>query len=264
MADPENKDKIKEILEGHSKKFSTAEIIVGIVVVLIIGVGAGYAIFKLILPPPTPIEYQTQPINEQQNIQLAQTPKQAPLPQPEINNKENQPNQNQTTPPQQEQQAVVGNNTETQQAQITTQTQKQTQGPEIINPYKKTTQKPKLQTKPASTHKPKLTTKKTSHAKHYIATRHSKVKKHKTTTRKYILQVSSNSNRKFAIATVLKLRKCGHKAYTKEIEIKGKKYTRVYVGPIKGYEAAKDEAENIKRQLHLGYLPIIKRYDKVP
>ncbi len=262
MSEPEDKDKIKEILEGHNKKFTTAELIVGIVVILIIGCGIGYAVFKLLTPsvtiPPKTItevqQPQTPPITEEKgNVtqQSAQINKQVP--------KTSEENATQSS-----QVIALGNNTKTKMSNM------QQTGPKIIPP------KPIMKSKAAPVKmkeikrpklpKPKQVTVKKKSITHLAAV-HAvrKVKRrirHKRfVSGKYVLQVSSNKNRKFALLTVIKLRKCGHNAYTKEVEIKGEKFTRVYVGPIRGYIVAKAEAKEIKKQLHLGYLPMIIRDD---
>ena len=264
MADPENKDKIKELLEGHNKKFTTTELIVGIIVLLIIGCGIGYAIFKLLTPAPT----QIPPANTITEVQ------QPPIPQTTTEKKNTVVNQqtNQTQP------EVVQNNTsetesqyqsvENNTAQNINTSANQQIGPNIIPPA--TTNQPqeqapkenkKIKTQ-VSQKQRKITTtsNKLTTAKRTVHKR--RIKKHVYAhTTKYYIQVSSNKNRKLALLNVIKLRKCGHNAFTKEVEVKGEKFTRVYVGPINGYALAKQEAREIKKQLHLRYLPLVKKDD---
>ncbi|WP_025270097.1 SPOR domain-containing protein [Hippea sp. KM1] len=263
MPEPD-KDKIKEILEGHSKKFSAVELIVGIAVILVIGAGVGYALFKILSPPsqpeyahieenipsqvePTYTQNQPQQEAEQQQPEAIQEPIQTESPSEKAAQTE--------SIPQQEEGPQIINTTKTQQQTANKQSKPQT---ETIQKQTKQTQvshnKPKTERSIPKKTKPHKTV--IAHTK----TKHTHSKKH---LKKYILQVSSNSNRKLALLTVIKLRKCGYKAFTKEIEVNGKKYTRVMVGPIEGYEAAKVEAKQIKKQLHLNYTPIIKKYDKV-
>jgi len=303
MSEPENKDKIKEILEGHNKKFTPLELIVGIIVILIIGSGIGYAIFKLLTPspatPPRAItelqQPQVPPMNEEENGSVEQqkvkTSSEGQL--ESVENKSNELNsssvastsvsQSVEEPEKVEQtesntrksvgtENTVGNETKGGANAALEQT-----GPKIIPPKSKTELNEKAEKK-VKTSIQKSAVKinkgvrtaskgKTRKGNRAMALNKSKGVSHKSKLRRkshggvYILQVSSNKNRKLAILTVIKLRKCGHKAYTREVEVKGVKYTRVYVGPIKGYSAARLEAREIKRQLHLGYLPIIKRDD---
>ncbi len=268
MAEPENKDKIKEILEGHNKKFTTTELIVGIIVLLIIGCGIGYAIFKLLtpapnqIPPTSTVTAVQQPAipqsTEEENTAVNEETKQTQPPVVQNNTSENEEeNQYQNVENNTAQNAVAQNS---EQNQI---------GPNIIPPtsttnqiQKQPTTKPNEEAK-KQTLQTKRAVSKTSKA---TATKRVKTKRHikkhvYTRVTKYYIQVSSNKNRKLALLNVIKLRKCGHNAFTKEVKIKGVKYTRVYVGPIKGYTLAKEEAKEIKKQLHLGYLPLIKKDD---
>jgi len=263
MAEPENKDKIKEILEGHNKKFTTTELIVGIIVLLIIGCGIGYAIFKLLTPAPT----QIPPANTVTEVQQPAIPQTTEEENAAVNQETNQAQppvvQNNTTTEEKNQYQNLENNT-AQNTNVQTSQQNQV-GPNIIPPTstsnKVQEQTPTKATKTQTSYKPKRVTPKTTtvteRAEHK---RH--IKKHVYThITKYYIQVSSNKNRKLALLNVIKLRKCGHNAFTKEVEVKGVKYTRVYVGPIKGYTVAKQEAKEIKKQLHLEYLPLIKKDD---
>ncbi|WP_022669954.1 SPOR domain-containing protein [Hippea alviniae] len=263
MAD-NDKDKIKEILEGHSKKFTAVELIVGIVVVLLVGAGIGYAIFKLLAPPSVPpVEYQAPSSEVVQPNPIKETPPPQPVVPQATQNEQAQKESNLSETTQ------TPNTQESNEYAVQSESQ-QPAGPQIITPKKQSeaTQKETI---------PTVQKKEKKQPKHTVAVAKPKPKKeikHKITKpkshksyaslKKYVIWVSSNENRKFALVTVLKLRKCGHNAFSKEVNIKGKTYTRVYVGPIKGYEAAKTEAKEIKKQLKLSYMPIIKRYDKIP
>ena len=271
MAD-NDKDKIKEILEGHSKKFSTVEIIVGIVVVLLIGSGIGYAIFKLLSPPSntTSVEYQMQTPESVQSNPIKETPSE-PIESTQENEEIKQENN-----------GITGNETLATQEPTTVnkatpttakeETEKQTQpanGPQIVN-LENQIQTVQKKEQPTQTEKEKpkakqtVTQKPKKEIKHHTVKPKPKTHKKYAAAKKYIIWVSSNKNRKFALTTVLKLRKCGHNAFIKEVEVKGKTYTRVYVGPVNGYYAAKIKAREIKKQLKLSYMPIIKKYDKIP
>ncbi|AEA33936.1 SPOR domain-containing protein [Hippea maritima] len=265
MGEPD-KDKIKEILEGHNKRFTATELIVGIIVILLIGTGVGYALFKIFSPPTQPNEYTHIEENLQNEVQNNNTIEEQPYKETQAETeKQNLPQQT----PQQTQKYSQQEEIQTPAIQQTEKAQTQ-QGPQIVNPYKEqqTSNSEQKQAKTEITrHKEAQSiTANTSVKKAKKHITHKTItarKKHKTILKKYILQVSSNSNRKLALLTTIKLRKCGHNAFTKEVTIKGKTYTRVMVGPIEGYQAAKEEAKNIKKQLHLKYTPIIKRYDKV-
>ncbi len=302
MSEPENKDKIKEILEGHNKKFTPLELIVGIIVILIIGSGIGYAIFKLLTPSPTTPpraiteiqQPQIPPMNEEENSSVEQpkvktsTEKQlesvenktgettnvattSPAPQPAAESEKEEQKGGKT------QKDVGMESTASNETEANTSAVSEQAGPKIIPPKSEIEQGEKLEKRVKSgIHKSAAKVKKgvkntlkkkIEKNRRALAIYKSKESSHRVKLQRkshagvYILQVSSNKNRKLAILTVIKLRKCGHKAYTREVEINGEKYTRVYVGPIKGYSAARLEAKEIKRQLHLGYLPIIKRND---
>lgn len=271
MAEPENKDKIKEILEGHNKKFTAVELIVGIVVLLAIGCAIGYVIFKLLTPKqttPNIITKVQQPpvpkVAENKEITVNTKPKTQTI---NIKTETGENNEN------------IGNNTEISSTANSTQNEEQNEqtGPNIITPETESNinnngllqnkQNTKIQNKKQIAEKvnqiPKRTIKKhktvltRKHATHKVTHKHHRY----INAVKYVIQVSSNKNRRLALLNVIKLRKCGHTAFTKEIEIKGVKYTRVYVGPIKDYSLAKEEAREIKKQLHLSYFPLIKKDD---
>ncbi len=303
MSEPENKDKIKEILEGHNKKFTPLELIVGIIVILIIGSGIGYAIFKLLTPSPTPPpraiteiqQPQVPPVNEEENSSVEQ-PKVKTSSEKQLESVENKQSETNSvaaasnsnakpTTESEEGEQIEGNtqksssviSTVNNETEVSTKPASEQAGPKIIPPKSETEAKTKVNREVKKGFGEKaaeikesvksITNKKTVRKGKLAAFNKPKRVSRRVKRRKkghlgvYVLQVSSNKNRKLAILTVIKLRKCGHKAYTKEVSVKGEKYTRVYVGPIKGYSAAKLEAKEIKRQLHLGYTPIIKRDD---
>ncbi len=278
MAGSENKDKIKEILEGHNKKFTAAELVVGIVVLLVIGCAIGYVVFKLLAPkqttpnsiitkvqqPPAPTatENKEVAVNAKSKAEVTNKNKKAG------ENNKNIENGTETSS------TVTMTSNNTQNEEVSEQT-----GPKIITPESENSAKNNNNLKNEKN-------KKTQNNSHVATTRNTTpkratkkykttmVKKHSTTNNrvvykhhkyihqtKYIIQVSSNKNRKLALLNVIKLRKCGHNAFTKEVKIKGTRYTRVYIGPIKGYSVAKQEAKEVKKQLHLKYFPLIKKDD---
>ena len=281
MAGPENKDKIKEILEGHNKKFTAVELVVGIVVLLLIGCAIGYVIFELLTPK------QTTPNNIITKVQ------QPPIPNATENkvvvntNSKTQVTNNNKNPV--ENNKNIENGTETSStitmASNNTQNKEENEqtGPKIITPESENSannnnnnnlKNEKSKKTQSSIHVATTTMKNTTHKKATKKYKTTIVKKHSTASNRvaykhhryihptrYIIQVSSNKNRKLALLNVIKLRKCGHNAFTKEVKIKGTRYTRVYVGPIKGYSVAKQEAKEIKKQLHLKYFPLIKKDD---
>ncbi len=276
MSGPENKDKIKEILEGHNKKFTAAELIVGIVVLLVIGCVIGYAIFKILTPK------QITPNNVITKVQQPPVPKVTENKKMAVNvsSKKQVINTKAKTG---ESKEKIGNNTE---ISITNNIQNKGQneqtGPKIITPEAENNiNNNQLQNKQNAkvysskqiaktkntTPKEKMTMMKQKArinvTKKYTIVHHRVTHKYHGYIRaiKYVIQVSSNKIRKLALLNVIKLRRCGHNAFTKEVEVKGAKYTRVYVGPIKGYSLAKEEAKEIKRQLHLKYFPLIKKDD---
>ena len=239
----------------------------GIIVLLIIGCGIGYAIFKLLTPAPN----QIPPTSTVTEVQQPAIPQSTEEENTAVNEetKQTQPPvvQNNTSEKENQYQNVENNTAQNAVAQNSEQNQV---GPNIIPPKSTTNQiqtqpttKPNEEAKKQTLQKTKKAVSKTSKAtatKRVRTKRH--IKKHVyTRAKKYYIQVSSNKNRKLALLNVIKLRKCGHNAFTKEVEIKGVKYTRVYVGPIKGYALAKQEAKEIKKQLHLVYLPLIKKDD---
>ncbi len=302
MGEPDNKDKIKEILEGHNKKFTPLELIVGIIVILIIGSGIGYAIFKLLTPsqtvPPKAIteiqQTQIPPVSAEES-KVVKEPKVKTSSRKQMESVENgnnnagsvvasnsvsQPSsglskkEEMNTQPENTSKAKVGSGNTT---EVKTKALSGQEGLKIIPPQTKSqpaqgvvssaknnlhkaVNKVRKSVKLIAGEKKKKNIRVASHVR--VKRKESGAKRYRRIgTKTYVLQVSSNRDRKLAILTVVKLRKCGHKAYTKEVEIKGQKYTRVYVGPIKGYSAAKLEAKEIKRQLRLGYLPIIRKDD---
>ena len=268
MSGPENKDKIKEILEGHNKKFTAAELIVGIVVLLVVGCVIGYAIFKILTPK------QITPNNIITKVQQPPVPKVTENKKMAVNVSSKKQVIN-TKAKIGESKEKIGNNTEISTTNnIQNKGQNEQTGPKIITPKAENNinsnqlqNKQKIATTKNTTPKEKMRIVKqkarTNVTKKYTIVHHRVTHKYHGYIRaiKYVIQVSSNKIRKLALLNVIKLRRCGHNAFTKEVEVKGAKYTRVYVGPIKGYSLAKEEAKEIKRQLHLRYFPLIKKDD---
>ncbi len=296
MDNKSDKNNIKEMLEGHKKKFNLVAVVVGIAVVIVIGLGAFYVIHTL---NSTPQSYTQKNLNKYMENTKAQTENSntqtesvntnntAPTNTNEAKNAEAEQNSNQSNTQNNNTQNVnqpktypvataTGNNTKngnvtaaSSNNQNTNSTENQqtkatSSGPQIINPYAKPEQK-KTQISKVNTQKTKTNTA-IKHKKAYAAKKI--IKRHKKhgyiAKRQYALQVSSNLDKKFVSITLNKLKRCGYKTYIRIKIINNKVYRRVMVGPIAGYTAAKDEAILIKRQLKLSYMPIIKRYDKIP
>ncbi len=154
----------------------------------------------------------------------------------------------------------IGTLTQTTQNETKRTQETESTDPQIINPHKEENKKEtaaiKKQTK-------SNTVKKTQSTKKVKKNCEKTAVKHEYVVKNYVLQVSSCLSKKAVSNTVLRLKKYGHKAFTEEKIINSKKYTRVMVGPTKGYLVAKKEAMNIKSQLKLPYMPIVKRYDKI-
>ncbi len=296
MDNKSDKDTIKEMLEGHKKKFNVVAVLIGIAVIVIIGLGAVYVIHTLNSTPKSYTEAklnkymentkaQTESNNiqkENANVSTSQVSSteenEQRKAQPAKENENMQQNQqnNQSPNPYPAVSPTVGNNTTISESNnINSQTttskngvnRKMQSGPQIINPYAKNN-KTQMKTLTANT-KRIGSAKIKKHKKHYAKEKYIKhakqYKRHKYTSKKqYVLQVSSNLDKKFVSLTLAKLKRCGYKAYIRIKIINNKVYRRVMVGPINGYTDAKDRALLIKRQLNLNYVPIIKKYDKVP
>lgn len=253
-----NKNTIKEMLEGHKKGVNFVAVIIGIVVVLILGIAAVYMFSTLKSKPQNYAKedfskyMENKNYNAAQNIEENRQPKNTQTNQSIYENTDNMQGENQIKT--YELPEAKDNATSANSSKATEVTE-----PQIINPYAE---------KSAEKHK----SIKASQPKHTKYKKHAAIKKHKVviahkhnyTGKKYMLQVTSNLNKKFAAATVSKLKSCGHDAYSRVKIINNKIFTRVMVGPINGYSAAKEEALLIKKQLHLKYMPTIKRYAKVP
>ncbi len=296
MDNKSDKNSIKEMLEGHKKKFNVVAVVVGIAVVIVIGLGAFYVIHTLNSTPQSYTEKnlnkymentkaqtensntQTESVNvnnttptnenEAQNTETSQNSTQG--------NAQSNNNQNTNQPKTYPVATASGNNTQNENAAVTPsnnqnansnenqQSKATSSGPQIINPYAKPEQK-KTRISKVNAQKTKTNTA-IKHKKTYAAKK--MIKRHKkhgyVAKKQYALQVSSNLDKKFVSITLNKLKRCGYKAYIRIKIINNKVYRRVMVGPISGYTAAKDEAILIKRQLKLNYMPIIKRYDKIP
>ena len=282
MEDKPNKDSIKEMLEGHKKKFNVIAVIVGIAVVLIIVFGGLYIVETLNTTPKTSTEENLNKYMENANKQVENSNSNAQnqktvstvsenvtkLSKPANNipsAQQKQPAKTQAvqktgqtaaeqTQTQPKTYTVSGKNTSSKNGSMEQKSGKNgLSGPQIINPYaQKKSKKTAYAGKPVSKHKAS-------------AKRHIRHKSHKyISVKKYALQVSSNLNKKFVSITLSKLKRCGYRSYVRIKIINNKVYRRVMVGPIRGYTAAKDEAVLIKRQLRLKYIPIIKKYDKIP
>jgi len=292
MDNKPDKDSIKEMLEGHKKKFNVVAVVVGIAVIIVIGLGAFYVIHTL---NSTPQSYTEKNLNKYMENTKAQTENSntqtesvnvnntAPTSANEAqntkvgqNSTQNNNSKNVNQPKMYPVATTTGNNTKN--GNVTSaasnnqntnssnkqQTKAASSGPQIINPYAKPKQE-NIRTAKVNTQK----TKKSVKVKHkQVYTAKKIVKRHKkhvyVAKKKYALQVSSNLDKKFVSITLNKLKRCGYNAYIRIKIINNKVYRRVMVGPIAGYTAAKDEALLIKRQLKLNYMPIIKRYDKIP
>ncbi len=306
MDNNSDKNSIKEMLEGHKKKFNVVAVVVGIAVVAVIALGAAYVIHTLNSSPKSYTEEnlnkymestkeQTENVNAQpKNVNAVQNNAQNTSENgvnQSANNSKNgveenaQNNQGGNQPKTYPVVTQTGNKTQTagkinNNMNNTTQTvasqsgknmqknQQSVSGPQIINPYAK--EKPsKIKNSAKSGINSKIETKNNSKTKHKrVLVAEKTTRKHKkyrhTAVKKYVLQVSSNLDKKFVSVTLEKLKRCGYKAYIRIKIINNKVYRRVMVGPIAGYTAAKDEALLIKRQLRLNYMPIIKKYDKIP
>ncbi len=256
-----NKDRIKEILQKQKNKSGTKVIIIVSAIILIVGIAAGYIINSLVSTKKTNTAITLNQMSkntdeEQSNPQFDSNDLQNSAEDLGSNNSEEIKTY-----------AIQSDNSDKNNTKDNLSEGVST--PTIVNPYSDNKGNESSQ----STYKnnnnvfqPKVK-KVLEHKKTTVA----KTKKHRVLhkktvhhLRRYVIQVSSNLNRSQALRNVLKLRKCGHKTYSKKVVVNNKTYTRVMVGPISGYSAAKEESLNIKRQLKLGYFPIIKRYVKVP
>ncbi len=255
MDNKPNKNTIKEMLEGHKKGTNLVAIIIGIVVVLILGVAAVYMLSTLKHTPKNYAKEDFSKYMENKNYNTSQeTNRQQEnnqINQPATKNVDNAQGENQIQTyelPKAEDNTTVNSSKTTEISE-----------PQIINPYAPKNAEKHKGIKKISQHRH------TEYEKHAAIKKHKAVvHKHKYIKRRYVLQVTSNLNKRFASATVSKLKSCGHNAYSRIKIVNNKIFTRVMVGPINGYSAAKEEALLIKKQLHLKYMPIIKRYAKVP
>ncbi len=282
-----DKDTIREMLEGRKRRSSTITIVVGVIVVLLILVGVGYVIYSLtstnknyteeIAPPPAETAQKSTPAQPEQ---LAQTqPEQTTViekkpkavPQQTEQTAEKKGVQNQTAAKksvESAQETPSKQSAPEKSRQVeTTSNVKEVTGPQIINPYaiKKMAKTTAGATKPAQTTQANIgkTIRKTV-TKKTAAIKHERRKTSKRVLAKYTIQVSSNLDKKVVRYTIKELKSWGYNVYTRLKPLNNKLYTRVFVGPVEGYDNAKKIAETIKKRLHLSYMPIIRKYDKVP
>ena len=75
----------------------------------------------------------------------------------------------------------------------------------------------------------------------------------------YTIQVISLHNKDRALSIMNELSKVGYKMGLKDVNVRGKKYTRVYITQISTLEEAKQIASLMKQKYHLKSNPIIRK-----
>jgi cell division protein FtsN len=75
----------------------------------------------------------------------------------------------------------------------------------------------------------------------------------------YTIQVISLHNKDRALSIMNELSKLGYKMGLKDVNVRGKKYTRVYITQISTLEEAKQIASLMKRKYYLKSNPIIRK-----
>ncbi len=317
----DDRDRIREILEGHQKKISVKTVLITALVVIVAGLVVGYYILNMRKPPSDTIAYNMKklekmshnnkiPKTNQSAISDNQTAKAKESQETiskqintktgsEIDKNENAKdlNQHQEMPKTYE----VKNEIQEAEENKIKEESKNAVGPQIINPYKKSnkTQTVAVKEKNAKQEKNTISKKKRAIAiakkakkeieiakktikeehkknqnaihkanitqkqtKKIVATKDNK--KQKTQKSRFVVQVSSYQNKKQAISMVEKLKKLGYNSFAMSVLINNKTYTRVMIGPFDNYFTAKSTAISVKEKAKLKYMPMIRKYDKLP
>ncbi len=321
----DDRDRIRQILEGHQKKVSIKTILITAIVVIIAGIVVGYFILSMKENTNT-VSYNMKKLEHIVKNKEHETNINAP----NNNNPQtaNHSLDNNTISKQIEKKNGskinenesfdLNNNNEKPKTyevknEIQEENSKNTQtdngvgsiGPKIINPYakhennntetisvkqgKKAEKHPqktikstkstieekakkeiemakKSQKKKEMSTKPKIVNKKenASKVKHAAPTKQVVSNKDKHVKNKYVVQISSYQNKKQAQEMLNNLKKAGYTAFLTTALINNTTYTRVMIGPFDGYFDAKKVALSAKEKMKLKYMPMIKKYAKLP